>query len=244
MTGMPNSARVKSTAIARARPIARSRSRTQRRSPRKSSSAKVGDILQHRPARPSRASASSRASAMSASGPSSILLGRQVVADAGDVGQAGLRRLGQGARQRDDAIGMAARAVMTAQPVRIARREVADIAQEGGDADIARHVPDAHGDVGRLVFVEQIPATGVVDRGEVDNAGGAALDRLGDPQRHRVALDHLVECCVDRLNRMISGGQPVRSREEKPVGRRQRIVRVYDARPAPSRVRAAEDRGL
>ena len=73
----------------------------------------------------------------------------QVVANAGDKGQAGLRRLGQGASERDPAIGMAAGAVKAAQPPRLIRGGIADFAKKRGDADIARDIPGPHFDPGR-----------------------------------------------------------------------------------------------
>ena len=73
-----------------------------------------------------------------------VFLRREVVADASDIGEPSLRCLGQGAAERDRPVGMAPGPVMTAEPTRIAWREIADLAKKSSDADIRRRVPYPH----------------------------------------------------------------------------------------------------
>ena len=61
---------------------------------------------------------------------------QKIVADAGDISQARLRRLGQRSDKCDCPIGMASGPMEAARAAGFACRWLADIAEKGGNADI------------------------------------------------------------------------------------------------------------
>ncbi len=123
----------------------------------------------------------------------SVFLRRQIIADAGNIGQPGLRRLRQRTGQRNGAVGMTTGTVEPARELRVAGREIDDLAKERSDADIRGDVPDADGDFGRRISAKQHLAIRIVDRSELDDPRGALLQWLRHPQRDSITLDQLVE---------------------------------------------------
>ena len=123
---------------------------------------------------------------------------------------------------------MTSRAMEAAQPARIAAVGlVTDIAEQGGDADIGRDVPQPDGNPGLVKFRQQRSAVRIVDGSDVETPPGSRANARGAPQRDGVALDHLADCGADRLDEVIAGGQPVRAGEEKAV-ERLRVISVDD----------------
>jgi len=160
---------------------------------------------------------------------------RQIVANAGDISQAGLGRLAECPGQRDRPIGMAAGTVEMAQPARFVGRRVSDIANKGGHADIRRDVPNPHVDAGSVVFGQQRQAIRVVDGSDVERPSGSSANSRGAQQRDSIALDQFADRRADRLDQVIARRQPVGAGEKIAV-ERPRIIGVGDLGRQPARL--------
>ena len=158
---------------------------------------------------------------------------QQVVADPCDIGQPGLRRLGQRPGERNATIGVAAGALEAAEPARIAGRGVPDLAKKSRYADIACDVPHAHGDPGLLVAIEHCPAMPIIDRREIEQAGRLMVQAAGMPKRDTIALDEFADCRDQRFDQMVAGGQPIRA-GKKITLERPCVVGVHDLGRQPA----------
>ena len=125
--------------------------------------------------------------------------------------------------------------MMAPQPARIAGRGIADITEKDGDADVGRDMPHPDNDSGRIVFREKAAAIRIVDGSKVEKAGSARSHRPCNPQRDRVALDDLIQRGIDRLDRVIAGGEPVRAGKKKTIGFAG-VIGVHDFARYPARL--------
>ena len=126
--------------------------------------------------------------------------------------------------------------------VGIVRVAAGDQADEGGDADVGRRLPDAHVEVRCGEAVQHQPAAGVVDALRLDAASRLRLRRGERPQGGGVPLDHLAQPVQDRLGEMVAGSEAVGVGDEAAAagGGRQGIIGVYQLVRQPDRAAAQQ----
>src|SRR5262249_4225848 len=140
------------------------------------------------------------------------------LAQAGDVSEAALRRLGDGTRKRDGRDRVAA---ITGCLVRIQGLDarISNGADENRDVDIDRDIPNENLQSSQQTFLHERPANRVFDR--LDNYPAIVfwlrLLLFDGPEGCLVALDDLAEAVHNRLGFRVARGQAVRGGEEHAV---------------------------
>ena len=94
---------------------------------------------------------------------------------------------------------------------------IGDQAVERGDADVGGRVPHGDGELGAFELGQHEGAIVVVDRAQIDARARPACLVQMVPQRHRIALDHLGDAMVDRLQDVIAGREAVAAGGKQPL---------------------------
>jgi hypothetical protein len=146
----------------------------------------------------------------------------EILATPRDGGDSRLHRLGDRAEQRDLRLEVRAVPLRHAEPApRAAPLDIREARAVRGHPGLARHVEDAQRGARALHEVDDVAAARIVDRPEVEPPGEL---RVSGP-RHGVTLDHLAERVHERLEQVVSRGEPV-ARHDQRRPRRLRLDQV------------------
>ncbi|GAV36757.1 hypothetical protein ROTAS13_04445 [Roseomonas sp. TAS13] len=193
------------------------------------------DGLEAPPGRHRLGQGAQRGGAAGGTGGGGIGFRREIVAGAGDAGDAGLCGLGQGAGQGHAGVGMAAQAELRLHLRLLPPRQGQDA--EGGDAEVGGDVPDRQGDAGCGKASQEIGAERVGDAGGIDRRFRPRRRGEGQPEGMGVAFHQLGQGMHQRLPARVAGGEAVRGRLEEAGGRRpvQRVVGGHQVQRHPER---------